>query len=72
MSKILLTVAQLAELLQINPYSVYRMVRNKRIPYLKIPGVGIRFNQSEIIDRWINDYHTEAINWDEKVRDWNR
>lgn len=65
-----MTVAQLAEFLQINPYSVYRMVRNKRIPYLKVPGAGIRFDQKEV-ELWLLDSHVDAIDWDEKVRDWN-
>lgn len=46
----LLTVKEVAELLHCHPQAVYR---NKEIPRIKIPGVGIRFREEDIKE-WIN------------------
>ena len=43
--KKLLTVQEVAEMLHCHPQSIYR---NKELPYIKIPGVGIRYKESEL------------------------
>lgn len=40
----LITVKKAAEILQVHPHSIYRMISNKAIPFIKLPGVGIRFD----------------------------
>ncbi len=49
--KKLLTVQQVAEVLQIHPNSLYRLVYQKRIPFTKVSGM-VRFDQDQL-DRWI-------------------
>jgi excisionase family DNA binding protein len=45
-----LKVAELAELLQIKPRTIYEMVAQNRIPYRKPPGSNIlRFDLAEIL-----------------------
>ena len=41
----LLTVQEVAEMLHCHPQSIYR---NKELPYIKIPGIGIRYKESEL------------------------
>ena len=43
--KPLLTVKDVAKLLQCSTYQVYRLTGQKRIPYLKVAGGAIRFNR---------------------------
>ena len=51
--KPLLTVKDVAQLLQCSVYQVYRLKGQKRIPYLKVAGGAIRFNQDEI-EVWLD------------------
>lgn len=44
---------ELATYLGINKMTIYRMVKNNKIPYLRV-GTSIRFDQSEI-DRWLQN-----------------
>ena len=45
-----LKVAELAELLKIQPQTIYEMVAQNRIPYRKLPGSNIlRFDLDEIL-----------------------
>ena len=46
--KPLLTVKDVAKLLQCSIYQVYRLTGQKRIPYLKVAGGAIRFDTDEI------------------------
>lgn len=68
--KEILTVKQVAQLLKIHPHSVYRMVSNKTIPFVKIKGLGVRFDLADIED-WIQKGRVMPINWDDRVREWN-
>jgi len=51
--KPLLTVKDVAKLLQCSTYQVYRLTGRKRIPYLKVAGGAIRFNPYEI-EMWLD------------------
>jgi excisionase family DNA binding protein len=47
----LLKVAEVAELLKVKPRTIYEMVAQRRILYIKPPGTNIlRFDLAEIID----------------------
>ncbi len=52
MEEKLLTVADVAELLQIKKTTVYKLVYEKRIPVLKISSKMLRFRKQDI-DEWI-------------------
>lgn len=52
--KSLLTVKDVAQLLQCSTYQVYRLTGQKRIPFMKIAGGAIRFNPDEI-EAWLNE-----------------
>jgi|Deesub1362B_J571_1020462.scaffolds.fasta_scaffold02189_11 excisionase family DNA binding protein len=44
----LLTVKEVAKALKISPHTVYKLTRKRKIPFLKIDGIGIRFNPEKI------------------------
>lgn len=50
--KPLLTVKEIAKLLQCSTYQVYRLTGQKRIPYLRVAGGAIRFDPDEI-EAWL-------------------
>ena len=52
--KPLLTVKDVAKLLQCSVYQVYRLTGQKRIPYLKVAGGAIRFDADEI-ETWVRE-----------------
>ena len=52
--KPLLTVKDVAKLLQCSIYQVYRLTGQKRIPYLKVAGGAIRFDSDEI-ETWVRE-----------------
>lgn len=52
--KDLLTVKEVAELLQVSQGHIRNLCSKRRIPYLKINGVGVRFLRKEI-KQWILD-----------------
>jgi len=44
----LLTVKEVAKVLKTSPYTVYKLVENKKIPHFRIDGIGIRFDPEKI------------------------
>ncbi|MFW9851827.1 MAG: helix-turn-helix domain-containing protein [Candidatus Thorarchaeota archaeon] len=67
--KKLLKVQQMAALLGIHPHSLYRLCSNRRIPYLKIKGIGVRFDIDQI-KTWIQESEIHVEDWEERVKDW--
>lgn len=66
----LLTVSGLSAYLSVSPSTVYRLMRSREIPYLKQPGLGIRFRQSDIeawIERTQKKPHTSPPYFDSSV-----
>jgi len=55
----LLTVKDVAKLLQCSVYQVYRLTGQKRIPYLKVAGGAIRFDPDEI-ETWLTEQKVTA------------
>jgi len=55
----ILTVKQVAEYLQMNEHTIYRLARSGQIPSIKIAGQW-RFKK-EIIDKWISDESLERV-----------
>jgi len=55
----ILTVKQVAEYLQMNEHTIYRLARSGQIPSIKIVGQW-RFKK-EIIDKWITDESLERV-----------
>jgi len=55
----ILTVKQVAEYLQMNEHTIYRLARSGQIPSIKIVGQW-RFKK-EIIDKWISDESLERV-----------
>jgi excisionase family DNA binding protein len=51
----LLTVKEVAEILQLSKYAIYQMVANDSIPHIKIGATNrsVRFDK-EKIEKWIN------------------
>jgi len=48
----LLTVEDIAELIHVHPQTIYKLIYNKRIPFIKKPGIGYRFRREDI-ERWL-------------------
>lgn len=49
-----LTVADTADYLDLNPKSVYRACHARKLPYAKVPGVGVRVDKrglDELLER---------------------
>ena len=66
----LLTVSEIARLCRVHPHHVYRLVHERRIPYLKLGGnskSAIRFRPDQI-ERWLNDYCVEPVNWKAELK----
>ena len=55
----LLTVKEAARLLKVHPIHIYRLVRRRSIPSLKIPGVGVRFDAEEL-EGWAKEGKKEV------------
>lgn len=45
-----LTAREISQYLNLNVKSVYRAVHLRKLPYAKVPGVGIRFDKKAIDD----------------------
>jgi excisionase family DNA binding protein len=48
----LLSIKELAGKMKLNERTLYRWTKDRKIPYLKMPGNDIRFDK-EKIDRWL-------------------
>lgn len=55
----LLTIEQISELLQIKKSTIYSLVNQKRIPFIKLSGKLLRFKSSEI-EKWLDGFHSSA------------
>jgi excisionase family DNA binding protein len=56
--KPLLTASEVSALLRVCPQHVYELAAARKLPSFKIPGVGLRFSEDEIL-RWLADGHRE-------------
>ena len=48
----LLTIEELTEKIKFNKYTIYRWVKAKKIPYVRMPGNDLRFSKDKI-ETWI-------------------
>jgi len=48
----LLTVEDLAQLINVHPQTVYKLIYCRRIPFIKKQGIGYRFKREDI-ERWL-------------------
>jgi excisionase family DNA binding protein len=55
----LLTVKQIAEKLGYSTHGIYKLVEKSRIPHIKIPGGGVRFNMTAI-EAWLEKRTVKA------------
>lgn len=65
--KPLLKIKEAAQLLKVHPHHLYRLIGKKAVPYLKIPGVGIRF-ELESLQKWIQEAKIDPEDWSEILR----
>ena len=56
----LIKIKEVAEMMAMNPTSIYKLVYRKAIPYIKIGGA-LRFDRDKII-AWINQNSYDMIN----------
>ena len=50
----LISVQQLSEKINFTPMTIYRWVKDRRIPFVKMPGNDIRFDKA-MIENWIEN-----------------
>jgi excisionase family DNA binding protein len=43
-----LTASETADYLHLNPKSVYRACHARKLPYAKVPGIGVRIDKREV------------------------
>lgn len=55
----LLTVKQVAEKLGYSTHGIYKMVEQSKIPHIKLPGGGVRFNM-DIVNSWLEKRTVKA------------
>jgi len=65
--KEILTVKQLAEYLQMDEHTIYRLARAKIIPGVKIKGQW-RFKKN-LIDKWLEDESLKSLQKDKKEKE---
>jgi excisionase family DNA binding protein len=63
--KEIMTVKQVAEYLQMDEHTIYKLSRSGKIPALKIAGQW-RFKK-DVIDKWIKDGSLENLNKEEQL-----
>ena len=64
----LLTVAELADLMNVSPGHIRNLMSNKKITFYRIQGIGIRFLASDVLS-WIDAGRQEAEDWNERARE---
>ena len=62
----LLNVAEVAKELGLNPQTLYRMVREKKIPHIRLTQGTIRFVRTEI-DKWFNSKRVK-VKWERNIK----
>ena len=63
--KEIMTVKQIAQYLQMDEHTIYRLARSGQIPAIKIAGQW-RFKR-DVIDKWINEKSIGNLN---KIKEW--
>jgi excisionase family DNA binding protein len=61
-----LTASQAAQFLHVHPKTIYRLIAERRIPFIRKPGLGYRFLRSELM-QWLKQDLTIASGWRDAV-----
>jgi excisionase family DNA binding protein len=62
----LLTVGEAAEFLRIHPKTLYRLIAERRIPYIRKPGLGYRFMKAQLL-QWLRNDLTMPSEWKDVI-----
>lgn len=62
----ILTVVQVAQLLQIHIKTVYRLISERRIPFLRKPGIGYRFIRTDLM-LWLQEGYERPDGWKNRL-----
>lgn len=62
----ILTVAQVAKFLQIHQKTIYRLIAERKIPFIRKPGVGYRFLRSQLLG-WLQDGFEAPTGWNNRL-----
>ena len=57
----LISVQELSKMLNFAPTTIYRWVKDRRIPFVKMPGNDIRFDKAKI-EKWIENRTVKSKN----------
>lgn len=58
----LITVKEAAELLSINEKTLYRLISQRQIPFIRRKGLGYRLRESDLI-RWLQEGYEPPSGW---------
>jgi excisionase family DNA binding protein len=62
----ILTVVQVAQLLQVHIKTVYRLISERRIPFLRKPGIGYRFIRTDLM-QWLQEGYERPDGWKNRL-----
>jgi len=62
----LLTVASAAELLQVHPKTLYRLIAARQVPFIRKAGVGYRFLRSQLME-WLQQGYEPPTGWQNRI-----
>lgn len=57
----LLTIKEAAERLKVHPQQLYKLVYAKKVPFIRKPGVGVRFDP-DTLDAWVREGEVKIQN----------
>jgi excisionase family DNA binding protein len=58
----LLTVKEAAKFLSANPKNLYRLISQRRIPFIRKSGIGYRIRESDLM-RWLQEGFNPPSGW---------
>jgi len=62
----LLTVSSAAQLLLINRKTLYRLISERRVPFIRKPGIGYRLKKSDI-QQWLEEGYERPDGWKNRL-----
>ena len=62
----LLTVKQAADLLSTSAKNLYRLISERKIPFIRRPGIGYRFKHSHL-EHWLQEGYEPPSGWKDSI-----
>jgi len=62
----IMNVAEAAAFLRVHPKTLYRLIAERRIPFIRKPGLGYRFMKTELL-QWLRIDLTMPTEWKDVI-----